>query len=199
MRCNNGIKNGAKYLMNLANVNNWNAHLSKSLTKAAAKKMMQRKQISELKKNVKDSVSLHNLGEWGSLDRTKLAPYLKRKCPGFIKDGRQIKSQIRCGSYDLQTLQLHRETPKNGICKLCQSGQRETVEHAILSCPHFSQLTNKFLEQMDLVISEFSSSSFKNQLKIILSDDNPQNSDYTIYKYLQQLDRARKARLKEVT
>ena len=193
--CHKGIANGANYLLKLAEANKWNTNLSKAKMKAAAQKLMQSKQLAELKKKAKnkESVSINNLSNWDNLDRTRLAPYLKRKCPGSLKHGRNIKSKIRCGSYDLQTLQRHREKPKNGVCKLCKSGNRETVEHAVLKCPQFSQLTNQFLREMDQNIDDFSSESLKSQLAVILSDDNPHNCDFTIYKYLQQLDWARKA------
>jgi hypothetical protein len=195
-----GIKNGAKYLLSLALSNKWDTSLSRMSTKIAAKKHMKQKQLLGLKRDIKKGSSvLKNLESWDNLDRVNLAPYLERWCPGHLKYGRRLKSRLRCGSHNLQCIQAHRDRSEDKRCKCCTSGVTESVEHNLLRCKTFSRLRNSFLHQMDIISDEkFSSKSKIEQLKIIMSDETPKEFDRIIYRYLQDLDRDRKACLDSI-
>jgi len=144
--------------------------------------------------------TLSDLNHWTDPSSTKIPDYLSQRCPLGLRPGRRLKTKIRLGCHGLfaSSAKFESDASKRksvSVCKCCNLGVAETVQHTLFDCPAYNVLRGEFFLRMDSVHCGFSSLSPRDRLSLLFSDDTAPNVSSRLYRFLINVFHVRQCRL----
>ena len=166
-------RNGALYLERPANTAKWPGPLKKGAAKKLVGEILATLQSAEFNHGVARLSTLRNMKVWVDKARFGLPEYLTRSCPCYLREGRRLKTKFRIGCHPLRSSATRMGRVRNATCPCCDTGDSETIHHALFECKAFSDERDAFLAALCSICPDARRLPDENRMRFLLGDALP--------------------------
>ena len=160
------------------------------------------------------------LDEYKAFHTSKSMPrYLRQRRSWWLNYGRSVKTQLRCGTSELEVEMGRHARPivprENRTCKCCATGQVEDSFHFVMRCPHVDEQRQQMEREIERAIRRGGKDCFgwrkmsERERWMFILGDGPEVSssrankqwgtvETHVYNFLAAAYKARQAYLKEM-